>query len=264
MRIEGISSVGHTTTPNADQWGQAGDVAWVLDGATQPVTVHCCDMSPDKFVELMDAALRSLATFPYRDLGDLLREALLVTIGEHAARHPRAALPPGPAATVAMIRLRSGSFEWAVLGDAGIVIGSPPRLISDSRLANIAVWERTAYRRRRGSPNARIALYRAELAARNRPGGYWVMANDPQAPSHALRGISPTTGGAILLSDGVHRHIGRKRLWRDPGDFVNAVRSQKLDALISMIRRHEQATGVGSDDATLATVEAMERPALSF
>jgi hypothetical protein len=50
---------------------------------------------------------------------------------------------------------------------------------------------------------------RALRRARNRPGGYWVAAADPQAASQALTGSLPnkTLDRAVLLSDGASRLV---------------------------------------------------------
>ena len=55
----------------------------------------------------------------------------------------------------------------------------------------------------------RAQLTRALWRARNRPGGYWVAAADPQAASQALTGSLPskTLRRAVLLSDGASRLV---------------------------------------------------------
>jgi hypothetical protein len=53
----------------------------------------------------------------------------------------------------------------------------------------------------------RAQLTRALRRARNRPGGYWVAAADPQAASQAVTGTLPGRSllRAVLLSDGASR-----------------------------------------------------------
>jgi hypothetical protein len=60
----------------------------------------------------------------------------------------------------------------------------------------------------------RVQLTRALRRARNRPGGYWVAAADPQAASQALTGILPgrSLQRAVLLSDGASRLVDPFRL----------------------------------------------------
>ncbi len=262
MKIEGASSSGHVRIPNADCWGYARDTAWLLDGATQPPGVQCCGFGPEQLVKSVDSRLRETAKNTHRDLRDLLVDALSCVKEKHAGRHKDDVLPPGPAATVAVVRIRSGWFEWAVLGDAGIILGRPPRLVSDSRLALVAADERTAVNRHPTSLDSRLDLYRAESAARNRAGGYWVLADDPEAPAHALRGTDPTPGRVILASDGVHRHIGPGCLWRTAGEFAAAVGSHPPEEITARIRRHERGAGMSSDDATLVTIDTADHSAM--
>ena len=260
LKIAGVSSRGHAHSPNADCWGHTQNAAWVLDGATRPPGVRCCDFDTEHFVESIDRGLRRQAE-SHIDIRDMLVDALRSTKAEHAARHMGWAPPPGPAATAAVVRVESGWIEWAVLGDAGVVLGAPPRLVSDSRLAMVAVEERDSVRRDPASFNARIDLYKAELAARNRADGYWVLADDLEAPFQALRGTRPADGNVILTSDGVHRHIGPDGLWGTVVEFADAVRDHPPQEITAWIRRHERNTGMQPDDATLVVIDTADHPA---
>lgn len=259
LKIAGASSRGHAYSPNADRWGHAHSAAWVLDGASRPSGVRCCEFDTEHFVESIDHGLRRQAE-SHIDIRDMLVEALRSTMEEHAARH-MGRPPPGPAATAAVVRIESRRIEWAVLGDAGIVPGRPPQLVSDSRLAKAAVEERDAVRRDPASFNARIDLYKAELAARNRASGYWVLADDLEAPFQALRGTRPAAGNVILTTDGVHRHIGPGGLWGAVSEFADAVRDHPPQEITAWIRRHERNTGMQPDDATLVAIETADHPA---
>ena len=42
----GASISKHPDSPNADRWGAAGPLVWVLDGASQPPGSQCCDYGP--------------------------------------------------------------------------------------------------------------------------------------------------------------------------------------------------------------------------
>ena len=55
----------------------------------------------------------------------------------------------------------------------------------------------------------RAQLTRALRRARNRPGGYWVAAADPQAASQAVTGTVPSNSlqRTVLLSDGASRLV---------------------------------------------------------
>ena len=102
-------------------------------------------------------------------------------------------------------------------------------------------------------------LTRALRRSRNRPGGYWVAAADPQAASQAVTGTLPakTLRRAVLLSDGASRLV-------DP--FELATREELLalleengpDELLRQVRAAEAVDPEGrqwprtkrSDDAT--------------
>jgi hypothetical protein len=87
------------------------------------------------------------------------------------------------------------------------------RVVSDDRVTRLATTERAAAS---ASPtgSARHLRRRAQLTtalrrARNRPGGYWVAAADPQAATHAITGslARKELHRAVLLSDGASRLV---------------------------------------------------------
>ena len=160
------------------------------------------------------------AWWNHRDLMDftesILRHAAIAAVGTADAPGP------GPAATVAMLRSRGEELEWLVLGDAGCAVPDEmgqPRVIIDDRLARVAVAQRQARRRarREGAEPQALAelsqrLYRAELAARNTDGGYWVAADLPEAAEYALTGIAEH-GPALLFTDGMSAQVGPGARW---------------------------------------------------
>ncbi|GHA63413.1 hypothetical protein GCM10010305_00930 [Streptomyces termitum] len=85
--------------------------------------------------------------------------------------------------------------------------------MTDDRLAHMAAEARQTLaamapdseERRR----AHQILVRQERGLRNTPGGYWVVAADPQAAHHALTGTEPATDiqRAALLTDGAARPV---------------------------------------------------------
>jgi hypothetical protein len=99
-----------------------------------------------------------------------------------------------------------------------------------------------------------------ELAARNRPGGHWVAATQPEAADHAVTGSVElerlTRVG--LLSDGAARLVEMFGVTDWP-DFLDRVGAQGTQAVISQVRELEESDPVGRrwprnkarDDATI-------------
>jgi hypothetical protein len=145
-----------------------------------------------------------------------------------------------------MLRVRGDTVEWLVLGDCTVVIddGCSVEAISDNRLASVALKERVAMegalpgsaeRRRR---HAR--LVKAERTLRNRPGGYWVAAADPQAAYVALHGSRPKAevARAALLTDGAARLTASFALTDWPG-CLDILEVHGPEQLIGRVRAAE-------------------------
>jgi hypothetical protein len=104
-----------------------------------------------------------------------------------------------------------------------------------------------------------VQLTRALRRARNRPGGYWVAAADPQAASQAVTGSLPATSlqRAVLLSDGASRLVDLFELatWEE---LLALLDESGPDELVRQVRMAEAADTEGrqwprtkrSDDAT--------------
>ena len=141
------------------------------------------------------------------------------------------------------------------------------RVISDDRVERTALAERArADREPYGSPAKRAALLamkHAELAARNRPGGYWIAAADPGAAAQALPGAGPlaTVRRMAVLTDGAARLVMPFAAvdWSGVLDLLDRYGPAEL---IRRVRTVEASDPYGvrwprnkrSDDATVAYV----------
>lgn len=245
---------GFETKPNQDRWGRSERTGWVLDGASQPEGTRCCRFDPREYVAALDASLADLAPHLESSLPDLLRAALQRVTEEHGRHHDRGPVPAGPASTVAAASVTPTEIRWLVLGDAGIVAGDPPTLIVDDRLAAIAQMEREQFQLG-PSTQAHLTLYRAELAARNQIGGYWVAADRPDAAFMALNGAAAPNKPIVLMTDGVHRHIGSNGIWPDAAALLDELTSAGPNAILCRVRDDPAASGRSADDATVLLVD---------
>lgn len=255
VRASGASLPGSFDRPNEDSWGAEGPLAWVIDGATQPgETIESVDAR--SYVAALGEAVRARAGDTRATLAEILAGAI-----EAASTWPAA--EAGPAATVAMVRRSGDGFEWLVLGDAGIMLRHGARgavtLVTDDRLAQVAVAEREARRAARASGSdaaeqreLSARLYRAELAMRNRSGGYWVASGDPEAAHHALQGYADTLGPVLLMSDGMLDALGSASPWRTTRTaFRSWVETAPEEAVARVRDMRASIQGAKVDDATL-------------
>jgi hypothetical protein len=175
--------------------------------------------------------------------------------------------PGTPSAAVGLVQVIGDQLRYLVLGDVTIVIdaGNAEIVVTDDRISRTAQPERRAADALpAGSEEKAAALLRmkrAELAARNTPGGYWIAASDPSAVNHALNGAVPltTVRRAAMLTDGAARVVDPFGLYGWP-KLLDLLASHGPSALISEVRAAEASDPHGirwprnklSDDATVA------------
>jgi hypothetical protein len=235
---------GSPDAPNEDWAGIAvPGLAVVLDGLSAPDgTGTGCRHGTPWYVRQLGPRLLALASDPSRSLADALADA----IRQVASLHPGCDLthPGTPSATMVLLRAHDEGADYLTLGDAVLLLDTTDglKVVSDARVNQLAGKEREAANRvPTGSAlklRRRAQLTRALRRARNRPGGYWVAAADPQAASQAITGTLPSKSlhRAVLLSDGASRLVDPFGLatWEellalldenDPDELVRQVRA---------------------------------------
>jgi hypothetical protein len=213
MRAAIVTQAASQHTANEDWAGVAPGLAIVLDGLSAPEgTGTGCRHGTPWYVGQLGPRLLTLASDPTRPLA----EALAGAIRQVADLHPGCDLshPGTPSATVLLLRALGERADYLVLADAVMLdTRHGLQVISDDRVTRLATTERAAASTR-PTGSARHQRRRAQLTtalrrARNRPGGYWVAAADPQAATQAITGslIRKELRRAVLLSDGASRLV---------------------------------------------------------
>jgi hypothetical protein len=256
VRVSAATEPGNPAGLNEDWFSASSNLVVVLDGATVR-TGTGCRHGVVWYVRNLGARLVATALDESRPLPEVLAEA----IGGVAALHPECDLdhPGTPSAAVGIVRVEGDEIGYAVLGDVSLVVdaGDEITAVCDDRVSRTAPEERRLVDGHPiGSPAKAEALVRmkhAELAARNRPGGYWIAAADPEAARHAVVGRVPRVRRFALLSDGAARAVDLFGAlgWRDALDLPP-------DHLIRLVREAEAGDPLGegfprnkaSDDAT--------------
>jgi len=263
MYFAGATLPGTSTSPNEDWLAVTPDLVVVLDGATVRTDTGCRhDVS--WYARHLGPALIANAT---QGIG--LPSVLAGAIAHVARLHPDCDLEHAgtPSAAVAIVRDEGTVVRYLVLGDISVVFDTgdvEPLVVSDNRVSHTAASERAeADQWLIGSPEKRAALLRmkhGELAARNRPGGYWIAASDPGAAHHALVGSVPKESlrQLAVLSDGAARGVALFDLhtWRGALDVLEQAGPQ---AVLWMVRDAESRDPLGLlyprnkavDDATV-------------
>jgi Protein phosphatase 2C len=260
LRVSTATCPGDPAIPSEDRVIATEDLIVVLDGQTARTTTGCRH-GVSWYAENLGAAITARAADPALGLGAVLAGAIERT----AARHPECDLshPATPSATVAIVRSGPGAVEYLILGDTTVLVETTGelRVLTDGRIEAAAEAERRAADRHPiGSPEKRAALLRmkhAELAQRNRHGGFWVAAADPAAARHAVTGEIPGVRRLAVLSDGAARIVSplAELTWPETLDLLE---SHGPAELIRRVRAAEATDPAGarwprnksSDDAT--------------
>ena len=215
MRAAVATQAGSQDAASEDWAGVlAPGLAVVLDGLSAPDgTGTGCRHGTPWFVSQLGPRVLALACDPARSLADALADA----IRQVADLHPGCDLthPGTPSATVVLHRALDERADYLAQADATLLLDTTEGLqvVSDARVNQLAAKERAAANQvPTGSAlklRRRVQLTRALRRARNRPGGYWVAAADPQAASQAITGTLPgkSLHRAVLLSDGASRLV---------------------------------------------------------
>ncbi|MFJ7148462.1 protein phosphatase 2C domain-containing protein [Streptomyces sp. NPDC100445] len=238
MRTDLVSEPGDAARPDEDfaavglpACGQGGCVV-VLDGVTPPSDGTGCLHSVPWFTARLGGALTEL-TVSNRDLtlSEILAAAIRRTADAHAGTcdlsHPRT-----PQATVALARWSATTVEYLVLSDSALLLRGPDGTVTpvlDDRLARLP---RAAL--------ATAALVDARL--RNREGGFFTAAADPDVAARAVAGTVPRHSVRALaaLTDGATRWTETFR----EGDWtalLDVVAKEGARSLIDRVRALEDA-----------------------
>lgn len=252
---------GGADKPSEDWAAAVSGLAVVLDGGTARTETGCVH-GVSWFAHQLGAALVATAASSAS-----LAECLSAAIGRVAALHPECDLshPGTPSAAVGVVRASRDALEYLVLGDITVAVRTPDGLktVTDNRVSLTAQpARRQAELLPIGSAEKAAALLEmkaGELAARNRPGGYWVSASDPGAVREAKSGILPLADvlDAALLSDGAARAADDFGLMSWP-EVMDLLASAGPTELIRQVREAEGSDPLGrqwprnktSDDAT--------------
>ena len=71
----------------------------------------------------------------------------------------------------------------------------------------------------------------------------------------ARTGRAEANGPVVLMTDGMHRHIGSDRLWRDAATFLDDVMNSDPETILLRSRDDPAVSGRSPDDATLLFID---------
>lgn len=249
------ASVQGTRHGNHDVWGHAADIVWVIDGATSSSPLKQ-GLSASDYAQALDHALKETTSLrPDLALPELLEEAIARVSSTAAGRS-------GHSATIALCRLTPGGVDWLVLGDSAVLIddGHSVTLMQDNRLQSVSPELRQLKRTlvKEGAPDEEVRdvvrqIRTQEERFRNRAGGFWVAASDPQAAREALHGRSAGTSAVVLMTDGVTDGLEHE-FWSTPRSLLSDLRASGPETTLARLHTWLEDRHLPVDDMTAALV----------
>jgi hypothetical protein len=269
MKVAIATRPASAVEPNEDFIAATPQAIVVLDGAGVPqgMETGCWHGTAWYVTQLGMVAFCRLIARPDLPLADALAEAIDEVADLHADTCDLAH-PGTPSAAVALLRERPDTVEHLVLADCTIILDRSGEIeaISDDRIDHVASAERAAFRQYATSTGPRYAeplsrLVSAQREQRNRPGGFWVASNDPNAAHQAIVGTTPRDQlrRAAVMTDGAANLVDRFRLATWP-EVLSLLERRGPGALIDRVRGAEASDPEGKrwrrskqhDDATVA------------
>ncbi|MER8047922.1 hypothetical protein [Streptomyces sp. NPDC094032] len=237
MRTEAATLPGSPERPNED-WAAAalpasgaGGTVVVLDGVTPPAGDAGCVHTVPWFTARLGGALTELsASRSDLTLTEILALAIRRTADAHRTTcdlsHVRT-----PQATVAMARWDGTTVEHLVLSDATLLLQSADgsvRAVLDDRLDHV--------------PREVLRSVEATDRLRNREGGFFTAAADPDAALRAVTGTTPRAEIRALaaLTDGATRWV-RPFGAGDWADCFGVLTEEGAHGLLRRVRALETA-----------------------
>ncbi|GAA0439294.1 hypothetical protein Aca07nite_49210 [Actinoplanes capillaceus] len=271
MRTTAASLASNEDGENEDWYSASPRSLVVLDGATARTNTGC-QHGISWYAAHLGAALSEGALDTESPLTTILEEG----IARVAGLHPSCDLAHEgtPSAAVAMVRLSDGFLEYLVLGDVSIILDGNDGIVavSDERVSQTAADERrNADSFPIGSAEksaAMVKMKHAELAMRNRDGGYWIAAADPTAAEHALTGRIKAVElrRFAVVTDGAARIVSPfgELSWVE---LLDLAEEESPEAVLRRVRQAEASDPLGtrwprnkrSDDATLILALEVEQ-----
>jgi hypothetical protein len=180
-----------------------------------------------------------------------------------------------PESTVTIARWGDRSLDVFVLGDspaALFFLSSEPVVVRDDRLQAIGANARAAYRNHlRGghgySPDLRAIIAGVQMAeheARNKAGGYWIAAADPDAAFQAITASFALSelSAVALLTDGASAAVDDYEHPRTWAELLPEIETRSLAGLLNWTHGLEETDPDGKrwprakphDDKTVALI----------
>jgi hypothetical protein len=191
-------------------------------------------------------------------MAEALRHAIAQTAFLHSQTCDLESLA-APSAAAGAVRVAGDRLEYLVLADVTVALGlhgtgGGVKVITDDRVeASVAGLHS-------GTPGVAQLVAERRKADRNRTGGYWVAAADPEAAAHAVTGAVPLADvlRAAILTDGAATLATLfRKPWRElifaptPQMVLNEVRMmERSDPDCTRWERFK-----ASDDATIVTLD---------
>lgn len=232
-----------------DRWGVVGELAWVLDGATDLSAGVLFPGAQSNASWLAERVSRALGSGPaIGSAADRLAAAIAAADAEATALgvHDVVGFPTAVGILASPVDATADAsgpgMEFTVIGDCAAVVEVHREEMVGVELITDPAWAPGAPNAAAGGPPWSTLSARdlnekllASRLRRNTPQGRWIIRREPEASAHAHRQtVRSTTGRVVLFSDGAERALRRpgfdaaallSAAFEDPDGFVSDLRA---------------------------------------
>jgi hypothetical protein len=250
--IDYVTDAGHRV--NEDVWGNTSSALWVIDGASSVDGTSYFSPESDArwLADIADAQFRGvLAGESGAPRLNKAIESAAQTIGAAMRAQSVNGEYTPPSAAVTMAEVIDGELYYKSLGDVTLaVIGTHYSFVEENlrALQSEMNWlsragsSRTGSRPATSDPAIAQEIVNRRRTKMNRPGGYWILSDRPEAAHHARSGhTSICADDSILIaSDGFSRLVTTFRAYKDWREIVETAQTSSLSILLKKLRELEE------------------------
>lgn len=251
--LDAVSDAGHPV--NEDVWGATASAFWVIDGASSvdPESYFSPDSDARWLGDIASSAFNEVLSEPSAEsrLTQAVKAAALAVKNAMKQTAVHGEFTP-PSAAVTLTQLAGEDLHYFALGDVTLALVNDRTTFVFENRAGLqkerkqlaeSPEARTGSAPAHDSPRLAAEIRATRRNKMNRPDGYWILADDPEAANHGWTGhIGVRPNDRLLLaSDGFARLVTTFGTFDDWRLLIEALNDVSLADLVKQLRALESS-----------------------
>jgi hypothetical protein len=250
--VEAAESPGDSSHPSEDRVGWSGNIAWVLDGATDFTNEQTLPARSNVhwLVDTVHQVLSEFAARGVKDISTVLLEKVADEVRSALAKYDTSAMRCHPVCSLALLIEHDAYVEFARIGDA-VALAATHDGLAEVSTSFFDAREAAAVAEARARAMSKQDIIDAMFARRldNILGsqGESVFSGYPGVHFNVQRKTVDRTAGTkfLLCTDGLARAVNEYQMYPGWDALLEQAEKKSLAYIVSQIRHHE-SFGTGS------------------